>query len=147
MVNDDLELRRSQNLRQYAITQALGRLESEHPGATPEAIVVSVCAYEEEGNIGGVLEKMPTSINGEPYTVLVVVDGGEDRTAEIARSFPGVLVIAFVSALGGGIVRDIAIGAVPPKAIQDWRYACVAERERVMPSASNSDRTTRRCAS
>jgi len=44
-----------------------------------------------------VLEKMPTSINGEPYTVLVVVDGGEDRTAEIARSFPGVLVIEFPS--------------------------------------------------
>ena len=86
MVNDDLELRRSQNLRQYAITQALARLDTEHPGARPEAIVVSVCAYEEEGNIAGVLEKMPTSINGEPYTVLVVVDGGEDRTAEIARA-------------------------------------------------------------
>jgi glycosyltransferase involved in cell wall biosynthesis len=107
VVNDDLELRRAQNLRQYAIKQALDRLETEHPGVKPEAIVVSVCAYEEEGNIAGVLEKMPTSINGEPYTVVVVVDGGEDRTAEIARSFPGVLVIEFPVNLGHGVALQV----------------------------------------
>jgi len=37
--------------------------------------VASVCAYEEEGNIAHVLEKMPVSVNGEPYTTVVVVDG------------------------------------------------------------------------
>ncbi len=79
-------------------------------------------------------------------TFLFAIEGSAVAVAANFDVF-GVLVIAFVSALGGGIVRDIAIGAVPPKAIQDWRYACVAERERVMPSASNSDRTTRRCAS
>jgi len=90
MVNDDLEQRRSTRLRAYAISQALARLETERPGFTPEAIVAAICAYEEEGNIAHVLEKMPVSVNGEPYTTLVVVDGGDDRTAEIARSFPGV---------------------------------------------------------
>ena len=38
------------------------------PASKPEEIVASICAYEEEGNIGGVLEKMPTTIDGEPYT-------------------------------------------------------------------------------
>lgn len=38
----------------------------------------------------------------------------------------GVLVVAFISALGGGVVRDVLIGAVPPKAFSDWRYAGAA---------------------
>ena len=108
MVNDDLETRRSASLRTYAIEQALARLETEHPGFQPESVVATICAYEEEGNIAGVLEKMPTSINGELYTTLVVVDGGEDRTAEIARSFPGVIVIEFPVNLGHGVALQVA---------------------------------------
>jgi len=38
----------------------------------------------------------------------------------------GVLVIAFVAALGGGIARDILIGQAPPRALRDWRYPVVA---------------------
>ena len=38
----------------------------------------------------------------------------------------GVLVLAFVTAVGGGIVRDLLIGAVPPAAIRDWRYIGIA---------------------
>lgn len=39
----------------------------------------------------------------------------------------GVFVIAYVTACGGGIVRDLCIGAVPPAGISDWRYlACSA---------------------
>jgi uncharacterized membrane protein YeiH len=34
----------------------------------------------------------------------------------------GVMVIAFVAALGGGVIRDLLIGAAPPSAIRDWRY-------------------------
>ncbi|MEO8594874.1 MAG: trimeric intracellular cation channel family protein [Candidatus Solibacter sp.] len=34
----------------------------------------------------------------------------------------GVLVLSFVAATAGGIVRDVLIGAIPPAAIQDWRY-------------------------
>ena len=37
----------------------------------------------------------------------------------------GVLVIAFVAALGGGIARDILIGQAPPRALRDWRYPAV----------------------
>jgi uncharacterized membrane protein YeiH len=34
----------------------------------------------------------------------------------------GVMVISFVAALGGGVIRDLLIGAAPPNAIRDWRY-------------------------
>jgi uncharacterized membrane protein YeiH len=34
----------------------------------------------------------------------------------------GVLVVAFAAACSGGITRDVLIGAVPPAALQDWRY-------------------------
>ncbi len=38
----------------------------------------------------------------------------------------GALVLAFSTALGGGILRDLLIGSVPPGAIRDWHYACAA---------------------
>ena len=38
----------------------------------------------------------------------------------------GLLVLAFATALGGGILRDLLIGAVPPNSIRDWRYAATA---------------------
>ncbi|RYG32324.1 trimeric intracellular cation channel family protein [bacterium] len=38
----------------------------------------------------------------------------------------GLMVLAFATGLGGGIVRDILIGAVPPNSIKDWRYGAVA---------------------
>jgi uncharacterized membrane protein YeiH len=36
--------------------------------------------------------------------------------------FFGVAVIAVVSALGGGLIRDVLLGATPPAALLDWRY-------------------------
>lgn len=38
----------------------------------------------------------------------------------------GVLVLACAAALGGGIVRDLLIGAVPPDGISDWRLLAAA---------------------
>ncbi len=107
MAANDLEARRLSRLRGYAIDQALSRLEAERPGFQPEEIVASLCAYEEEGNIGAVLDKMPASIDGRPYTTLVVVDGGEDRTAEIARTYPDVVVIEFPVNLGHGVALQV----------------------------------------
>jgi len=34
----------------------------------------------------------------------------------------GILVVAFTVACGGGIMRDISIGAIPPTGLSDWRY-------------------------
>lgn len=38
----------------------------------------------------------------------------------------GVLVVAWVAAVTGGLVRDLLVGAVPPVAIADWRYLAAA---------------------
>jgi uncharacterized membrane protein YeiH len=38
----------------------------------------------------------------------------------------GILVLAFTTAVGGGIVRDLLIGATPPASIKDWRYGAIA---------------------
>ena len=40
--------------------------------------------------------------------------------------FFGVMVLSFCTALGGGIIRDLLIGAVPPNAVRDWRYGVIA---------------------
>ncbi len=37
----------------------------------------------------------------------------------------GVLVVAWVAAVAGGMARDLLIGAVPPAAIANWRYLAV----------------------
>lgn len=38
----------------------------------------------------------------------------------------GIIVLAFVAACGGGVMRDLCIGAVPPAGMTDWRYLAVA---------------------
>ncbi len=38
----------------------------------------------------------------------------------------GILVVSVVAASAGGIIRDVLIGAIPPAAIDDWRYIVVA---------------------
>ena len=38
----------------------------------------------------------------------------------------GVLALGLVTAVGGGIVRDVLIGEVPPAAFEDWRYLTLA---------------------
>ncbi len=40
--------------------------------------------------------------------------------------FYGVMVLAFVTSTFGGISRDLLIGAVPPAALNDWRYLAVS---------------------
>ena len=38
----------------------------------------------------------------------------------------GTLVLAGITGLGGGLIRDVLIGAVPPPGLTDWRYGCAA---------------------
>ncbi|WP_263417007.1 trimeric intracellular cation channel family protein [Terriglobus albidus] len=43
-----------------------------------------------------------------------------------AMDLSGILVLAFITAVGGGIVCDLLIGATPPTSIKDWRYGAIA---------------------
>lgn len=38
----------------------------------------------------------------------------------------GIIAIAFMVACGGGIIRDVCIGATPPAGLADWRYLTLA---------------------
>jgi uncharacterized membrane protein YeiH len=38
----------------------------------------------------------------------------------------GVCALAFIVACGGGIIRDLCIGAIPPAGLTDWRYVVAA---------------------
>jgi len=38
----------------------------------------------------------------------------------------GIMTVAFCTALGGGIIRDTLLGALPPAALRDWRYPTIA---------------------
>jgi uncharacterized membrane protein YeiH len=67
--------------------------------------------------------------------VLLVVDlvgtfvfAVEGALAGIRAGFDvfGLLVLSFVTALGGGTIRDVLIGAIPPNSIRDWRYGATA---------------------
>lgn len=39
--------------------------------------------------------------------------------------FIGIMTLAFCTALGGGIVRDTLLGALPPASLRDWRYPTI----------------------
>ena len=38
----------------------------------------------------------------------------------------GIMVLAFATALVGGILRDLLLGATPPASLRDWRYPAAA---------------------
>lgn len=54
--------------------------------------------------------------------------GIEGATAAIAGNLDllGLMVLAFATALAGGIIRDVLIGATPPSSLRDWRYSVAA---------------------
>ena len=57
-------------------------------------------------------------------TLLFAIEGA---TAAISGNLDvlGLMALAFATSLGGGILRDLLIGAVPPNALRDWRYSAV----------------------
>lgn len=38
----------------------------------------------------------------------------------------GVITLGMITALGGGIIRDLLLGATPPATFSDWRYLAIA---------------------
>ena len=76
-----------------------------------------------------------TGIQYNPRKLLLVADLAgtllfaiEGATAAVSGDldFLGLMVLAFATALAGGIFRDLLIGAVPPASLRDWRYPATA---------------------
>ena len=51
---------------------------------------------------------------------------GAITAMQSGRDLLGVMVLSFVVALGGCVIRDLLIGATPPNAVRDWRYPALA---------------------
>ena len=75
------------------------------------------------------------SIKYNPRKLLLIADLAgtllfaiEGATAAVSGDldFLGLMVLAFATALAGGIFRDLLIGAVPPASLRDWRYPATA---------------------
>jgi uncharacterized membrane protein YeiH len=58
-------------------------------------------------------------------TVVFAIEGA-NAAIRAGLDLLGVLVLSFMVALGGGVIRDLLIGATPPSAIRDWRYPVLA---------------------
>ncbi|MBV8461968.1 MAG: glycosyltransferase family 2 protein [Acidimicrobiales bacterium] len=82
---DNRRRRREIGLEQFALDTARRDFDTDSGAIRFGPVVALVAAYDEEGNIGDVLKAMPDEAGGLEVTTLVVVDGGTDRTADIAR--------------------------------------------------------------
>ncbi len=82
---DSREHRRNLQLVRFSIEAARAGLEAEEPHLNFGPVVALIAAYQEEENIGAVLKAMPTLVGELEVSTLVVVDGGADGTARVAR--------------------------------------------------------------
>jgi glycosyltransferase involved in cell wall biosynthesis len=98
----DLEKRRMELMQRHVVELAREDFAKRYPGVDLGRSVALIAAYEEEENIGDVLKAMPTEACGLPLTTLVVVDGGDDRTADIVHEM-GVYALVFPVNLGHGV--------------------------------------------
>ncbi|MEU4391111.1 glycosyltransferase family 2 protein [Kribbella sp. NPDC023855] len=73
---------------------ALADFRARHGDVAFAPVVVVIAAYNEAGGIGAVLADMPKTCAGLPVDVLVVVDGAEDNTAEIAAAHGAFVCVA-----------------------------------------------------
>ena len=74
-------------------------------------------------------------MNGSPTPLLVLdllgtfafaLNGGLTAVRVARVDIVGVLTLGMITAMGGGIIRDILLGDVPPATFRDWRYLAVA---------------------
>jgi len=58
--------------------------------------------------------------------LVFAVDGGLTARAATRLDIVGVVSLGMITALGGGVIRDILLPDLPPAALRDWRYLAVA---------------------
>lgn len=59
-------------------------------------------------------------------TFAFALNGALTATRAVRLDVVGVFTLGAVTAVGGGVVRDLVIGATPPATFVDWRYLAVA---------------------
>ncbi|WP_238334703.1 glycosyltransferase family 2 protein [Kribbella amoyensis] len=86
-------------------SEALDDFKDRHGDPAFAPLVVVIAAYNEAGGIGPVLANMPKTCSGLPVDVLVVVDGAEDDTAEVAAAHGAYVCAAPVNRGQGAALR------------------------------------------
>ena len=81
---DSRSAKRTGRLIAYVRDRARSGFEDRYPNARFGPVVALIAAYNEEANLGDVLKAMPTLVGDLEVTTLVVVDGGDDGTADVA---------------------------------------------------------------
>ena len=90
------------------LVQALalaGYSEEDVSGSDVPAIAVVVPAYNEEGNIASVLDRLPDQILGLATKVIVVIDGASDRTGDVVKKRGGKAIFHVVNRGQGDALR------------------------------------------
>jgi hypothetical protein len=83
------------------IAESRHAFDDRYPKLKLSPAVGLICAYQEEDNIGAVLAAMPAEACGVPVMTLVVVDGGSDRTDQVAFD-AGAITFVLTENLGHG---------------------------------------------
>lgn len=76
--------RRQEDIRRLVTELARQDFHRRHPEAAFGPVLVLVAAYLEADNIGPVLKGIPAEVDGLEVSTLVVVDGGDDGTEDVA---------------------------------------------------------------
>lgn len=85
--------------------RALDRFAARYGETRFAPVVVVIPAYEEAGNIAGVIESIPAFSGNLEVTSLVVVDGGADGTADVAGRAGAYVCEAYVNRGQGAALR------------------------------------------
>src|SRR4029079_17195583 len=59
-------------------------------------------------------------------TLAFAVNGALTALRVARLDIVGVVTLGMITALGGGIIRDVLLDALPPATFSDWRYLSVA---------------------
>ena len=59
-------------------------------------------------------------------TFAFALNGALTAVRAVRLDIVGVITLATITAIGGGILRDVVLGATPPATFSDWRYLTVA---------------------
>ncbi len=98
----DRNAERLVSLKQLTLGLAQKDFDERYPDQGLSPVVALICAYEEEDCIGDVVKRIPSEACGLRVSTLVVVDGGDDGTARVARDL-GAVTFELPVNLGHGV--------------------------------------------
>lgn len=115
--SDAREHERRRALQHLAVQQ--GRRHYDERFATTDLgpVVALICAYNEADNLGDVLKAVPQEALGLPVTALVVVDGGDDGTDQVALE-AGVPTFVLPVNLGHGVALWVGYNLCVEKGVR-----------------------------